>query len=182
MLQRTRDRLNQVPLSSDVIDFARIYFKTGTTAIEPADLAEIKKRLEMVKVGLGGNLTIKIGTNVGRGDKPMNGVVAASTKAPTQPYHNQVINMVDNKLMRKGAMRLFQERILSDGVLGTKTLIHEATHKYAGTTDKCIFSDFNDTAPRANQTPLPDKAAGLMNADSYAYFVVKVGTPVQPTQ
>ena len=51
------------------------------------------------------------------------------------------------------------------------TLIHEASHKYAGTID---YSYFTNDSQRAIST-FDDKAKALMNADSYAFFVLKIG-------
>jgi hypothetical protein len=69
-----------------------------------------------------------------------------------------------------GAIKLERKRL--EGPLGYQTLIHEASHKYAGTHDYAYFDDTGE-----NPTPtwgLKDKM--ITNADSYAWFVVRVHT------
>jgi hypothetical protein len=54
----------------------------------------------------------------------------------------------------------------------TSTVIHEATHRFASTVDYCYFDSTNNLSPKTAFTAV-DQA--LVNADSYAWFVCRVG-------
>lgn len=58
------------------------------------------------------------------------------------------------------------------GSLATKTLVHEASHKYAGTIDYCLFGDAADNPP---QSMFQSVDSALKNADSYGWFAFHVG-------
>jgi hypothetical protein len=126
--------------------------------------------ITLVANGMGSDMTIKVGTLVGRNDKDVHGSVRQTMKADTKSYHTRTVDLDDGKTWRMGAMRI-DEATLQSGDLGVVTLIHEATHKYAGTNDYCYFKD-NAVDPRGT---FNDKTEALKNADSYAWFVFKVG-------
>jgi Lysine-specific metallo-endopeptidase len=69
-----------------------------------------------------------------------------------------------------GAMRI-DEEALSDEQLGTVTILHEASHKFAGTIDYCYF----DKPGKNPKSTFTDKQQALINTDSYGYFIVKSG-------
>ena len=88
----------------------------------------------------------------------------------TKPYHNKAFSLGRDRLETKGAMQM-SDKVLAQGRLGVITLIHEATHKYAGTRDYSYFDDDSITP----ESTFDDKNLALQNADSYAYFILKVG-------
>jgi hypothetical protein len=98
-------------------------------------------------------------------------VVAKSTNLVLgKPYHNVVANLDTGVMKKAGAIRIDENRFMSDN--GVKTFIREASHKYAGTIDYCYFKDA-DMTPRST---FDDKSQALINADSYAWFVMYVGS------
>lgn len=171
LLQVTMAQLNAAKLGTGTKRFAHRYFLTPADAISQEDLTTIKNILELTWNGLNSDLTIKVGHNVGRNDKDVHGVVGQSQRAPTQPYHTQVVDLDDGLTYTTRAMRIDQSTLLSGGRLGVVTLIHEATHKYAGTNDYCYFKDDSVTPDGT----FDDKTEALKNADSYAWFTYKMG-------
>jgi hypothetical protein len=57
--------------------------------------------------------------------------------------------------------------------LACVTLIHEATHKFAGTWDYCAFDD-DGLGPKPKEK-LDNQASALQNADGFAWFAYKAG-------
>ena len=154
--------------SKDVVRYAHRYFLTGADRLDRTDLATIKSIITLTKVGIHGST---MAMKVARTDPVYNGkVVGRTNRTSTQDYHNNVTDLDDGITYRKGAIQVTGER-LEQGRLGVKTLVHEATHKYAGTEDYCYFQD-DGVTPRSAFT---SKERALRNADSYAWFVLKVG-------
>jgi hypothetical protein len=58
------------------------------------------------------------------------------------------------------------------GAFATKTLVHEASHKYTGTVDYCLFSDEVNNPPKSIFQSVD---SALKNADSYGWFAFHVG-------
>jgi hypothetical protein len=171
LLERVVGQLYDRALSAKVLRYAHRYFKTPIDHISVADLNRMKSVVTCVRTGLTGDLTLKVGQNVGHDEtKNPHGAVrfGAPGKAP-KTHTNQVFDMGDEVMKRTGAIRL-RDDTMQSGRLGVVTLIHEATHKYAGTDDVAYFSDDGLTPANAFT-----KAGGLINADSYAWFIVKVG-------
>jgi hypothetical protein len=157
--------------SKDLLRYAHKFFLTDEKTIAAADLTTIQTIVTKIWNGLAGDVTIKAGTNVGRNDKDVSGAVRGrETVGTARSYHNVEVDLDDNKPKTMGAIRMDQETLL-DGRLGVVTLIHEASHKYAGTIDYCYLKNADQT-PRGT---FDDKSKALINADSYGWFVVKVG-------
>jgi len=152
---------------------AHRYFLTDSLYIAKTDLEYIKRVYVLTIDGLAGDVTIKTGATVGSGNDDSNGEVNASPNLNlVKPYHNLVVDRDDGQMSKWGAIKVDGARLLS--ALGVKTFIHEATHKYAGTTDYCYFND-DGVTPRST---FDDKAKALDNADSYAWFAYTVGATI----
>ena len=95
----------------------------------------------------------------------------APNKAARQPYHTMTaaLDDPDAKLVRRSAIHL-TSRTASDSVDFVKHgLIHEATHKYAGTVDNYYFK--RDVFPfEVDVLLVPEftRKQALVNADSFA--------------
>lgn len=172
LLRNALSAVNGLWLSKDVVRYANRYFLTDADCIDKKDLATIKSVITLTKNGLHGpTMALK----VAKSEDGINGMVmgwsAGNKAAPsTKPYHNNVTMLNGGKGARMGAIHVTGDR-LDMGRLGVKTMVHEATHKYAGTDDYCYFDDDGET-PRGT---FNSKQRALANADSYAWFVLKVG-------
>jgi hypothetical protein len=107
----------------------------------------------------------------GRGQKEVIHGAAPITKE----YHNIHVSSQDRKDYRWGAIRI-RQAALGDRVLGPVTIIHEATHKYAGTWDCWYYDDQGITVKKMRASKM-DKDLALQNADSYAWFMWNVSRP-----
>ena len=76
-------------------------------------------------------------------------------------------------ISHQGEIHLDKATVLTDPLLATVTLIHEATHKFANLRDFGEQGYFKDDFSRYRAAGLPWNNA-LRNADSYAVFVYKV--------
>jgi len=179
LLQKAIIALDVKPLNVWTVDMAGHYFLTDKkVGPKSKELELIKKVLTSTLTGLSGDITLKVGKIVGRGENPdtLGGVSRSVGSAGTKPYHTVVPAMKPAGFLKqpktyvRGAMQL-QDSVLI-GELGVVTLIHEATHKFAGTYDYCYFDDATGYVPRSKFT---NKEKALANADSYAYFTVRVG-------
>jgi hypothetical protein len=175
LLERVDAQLHNKKPSDKVVKYASRYFLTDAKSISEADLDIIKTVITKTRNGLSGNVTLKVGVEKGgtRGyvtGKRQNG----AARPATQGFHNVAASMDDGREWRQGAIHVSGARF-EDERLGVKTLIHEATHKYAGTIDYVYMHD-DGTGSRGDPSATFDnKTKALMNADSYAWFVLKVG-------
>jgi hypothetical protein len=168
-LERADRELRESEIFFSTYRLLNRYFLTGPSRIAPQDLATILTVIAKTRTGLSGDVTIKTGPLVGKGNKDVGGAVTRKIAASTKPYHTQVARMDDGEVFRRGAIRIDEEK-LTDW-RGVVTLVHEATHKYAGTIDYCYFkADGSEPDGVFN-----DKAKALMNADRYGYFIAKLG-------
>jgi hypothetical protein len=158
--------------SSSIKKYAARYFLTDAKAPEEGDLRKINAILVLTCNGLtSGNFAVKIHNTT----DDFAGKVRAkrsngAPKPSTQSYHNTRTDLINGQDWRVGDVHITGDA-LSSGRYGVKTLIHEATHKYAGTDDYCYFTE-DGRDPRSAFT---EKARALKNADGYAWFALKVG-------
>ncbi|MBX9752059.1 MAG: M35 family metallopeptidase [Roseococcus sp.] len=163
----------------DMLSFARRYFLTGKSGPDKKELRQMRYVVSATRAGLSGDMTLKIGENVGRGDKDVHGSVAVTEGTHgTKPYHTVGTELSTSRFNFggpvnevRGAMKLSNTTLI--GPIGLVTLIHEATHKYAGTVDYCYFKN-DGVQPDGTFT---NRLKALANADSYAWFVVAIGKP-----
>lgn len=161
--------------SADVATYLkRYYLISGTPTAQQKQM--IRGVLEATMIGLKGNLTLKIGHHVSKdGDDDHGEIVRHSVRGGakvTKPYHNKIsrLDPSDKDQWVYGSMKL-RAKTLVKKELGLCTLIHEATHKFAGTMDACYFA--NDGKSQAFFGGKMNKATALMNADSHAWFAVR---------
>ncbi|WP_237214517.1 hypothetical protein [Falsiroseomonas oryziterrae] len=173
LLKRVDGQLRQKSLSDKVMKYAQRYFLVGKT-ISPADLAIMQEVIVKTRNGLGGNLVMKVGVEDAGTMGFVNGKRSGgAAKANTKSYHNAVSSMDDGVAWRQGAIHVAGKYL--DDREGVITVIHEATHKYAGTIDYQYFLSDGETPSGDPSATFDDKAKALMNADSYAWFIMKVG-------
>ena len=172
LLATTLAQLN-AGLSPEAKKLAAHYFLTPPAGPSSKDLAFIKNIILLTSNGLGSDQTIKVGETVAKpGDnRNLGGMVAYSRAAASKPHHSTVTDLGDGSKWRTGAMQIDQAGLLGGGDWPVCILVHEATHKYAGTGDYSYF-DYSGDKPLATFT---DRVQALQNADSYAWFVFKMG-------
>jgi len=171
LLQNALTAISRKTVSSEMNRYANRYFLTGKK-LDATDINTIKS---VITKTLNGISSDTMGVKIVKSDPTVNGSVNGmrvgnAPKLHSQPYHNNVADMSDGTVWRQSAIHITGDR-LGLGRLGVQTLIHEATHKYAGTEDYCYFS-YDGSTPSGTFT---DKKRALQNADSYAWFVLKVG-------
>jgi hypothetical protein len=180
-------QLQAPKLSDGLLEIASHYFLTPREKIDDSDLATIKSVVNKVWTGLSGDVTIKTGENVGKAENwdqdrketdDYGQVTAREIRSMSRrrfgrkkpkPYHNKHVWARDGKKYRFGAIKIAQD-VLSDEALGPVVIIHEATHKYAGTWD-CWHYDDHGIVVEKMFTMSTDKTLALQNADSYAWFM-----------
>ncbi len=178
-----------------------------------AALDKIRATLAKMMTGLNSDVCLKIGHDVKKGGLDVRGAVTShsdreflgvaedwntarqdeSDLFKTDPlgvdfkraYYNCVVwqggeaykQLVVNRAIRLESRYLFDKDIVA-------TLIHESSHKYAGTADVCIFEPTpagKKPAAAADLQPQPGQQLpatsddALRNADSYAWFAFLVG-------
>lgn len=195
-LRNTGLSLESKPLAELLVDSAARYFSVNLQEMaSSSDLFNIKRVLKDLDKGLNGDVTIKTGHRVGKGDKDVYGQVNVENVTEgshngdpdakllvdnpqfrpqyqhAKVHHNFTIDLSTGDLLLTHAIKMDSDLLLGPPHLAVKTLLHEASHKYAGTVDHGLFLDGN---PR--QPPLR-KAQALANADSYAWFIVVAGYP-----
>jgi hypothetical protein len=194
----------------NVTKVGRVFF--APNELGPDDLKIIKANVALIEKGLSGeSLMIKTTRDeiLGHGEKADN-VSGATTMffsrgghdtydsdrrrkytnqekrdnwvdLPIKPHHNQCSS--EGKMYVTGTIRIRGAR-LEDSQLGPVTLLHEASHRYAGTFDYWYFPDDAGKRPlELKEYEEVDKRclAGdpgkkvLHNADSYAWFIYWIG-------
>jgi hypothetical protein len=88
-----------------------------------------------------------------------------------KPYHSIVQDISDEASYIAGSIHI-RKGILKHSSWGVLVLIHEATHKYAGTVDHAYYT-YQSCGEDLDGDMTNLKA--LSNADSYAWFIMNVG-------
>ena len=104
--------------------------------------------------------------------------VARKSPVP-KDWHNSVTNMRDGSTRIAGAIHL-SAKLLNDADdrgRAAHTVIHEATHKYAGTEDYCYFSQQENGDPKP-KTDFTLRERALRNADSFAWIAFAIGDTI----
>jgi len=195
LLQEARAKLEQAdvvlrssPLTPTVLELCRRYFLTGG-APKAEELVEIHRIISSTRTGLASDATFKVWKWDVFDDNPeTDGAVNLRKEhdsksaegltlrgyggRPEKPHHVFVEHMkpTDPGRKRSGMIKI-SEYALSDDTRGVCTLIHEATHRFAGTWDYYYFDDAGLVARPAD---FANKEYALGNADSYAWFVMKI--------
>ena len=166
----------------DVVQALRKYFLLEKPYDAEA-IAKIRSVILMTKLGLGeGPIQVKIHDAADMHNPQYLGYVrmrAPDTirKTNAKTHYTTPTYMADSTQRRVGAMHL-KGSALSLGRsndVATRLLIHEATHKFAGTYDYHYFTTLDGAQ---GTDPWGDKRQALANADSYAWFVWEVGDPM----
>jgi hypothetical protein len=128
----------------------------------------VSAKLELIMGGLNTDLTLKLG-----GDGAF-GFVRRSNVPSTSP--GAVLFPNGAHYSREGhTIHVSKKRLLTRGEeLGVITIIHEASHKYANTFDHGD-AGYREQDDSGWEAPGMTMAEALDNADSYGYFVYRVG-------
>jgi len=151
-----RARMAMSPLPADVAAALTLYFKTGASA-SAGDTNAIIAVLELISNGINADVNIKVSqinkTYLDPGER----------QSDTEGYVRGTV----------GDIHVTPDYIKNNPFQAVRTFIHEASHRYADTDDfdeqgyiKADGSDFREAGI--------SNADCLKNADSYAYFVMKV--------
>jgi ribosomal protein S24E len=199
-LHYTRVKLGQGKPVPEAEALLGRYFFVGMN--DDASLEKIRRVLNLIYNGLQSDITLKVGPSIksksGMGDA--NGSVniyqspskeAAERKveekwAQKKDWYSLVAESAGDGYSRAtGAIKITTSRLMQD--LGVKTLLHEASHKYAGTTDEWYYRDSApDETIVIEEKGSPVNAAGgideasrkraMRNADSFAWFIYLLGS------
>jgi hypothetical protein len=173
VLQETIAQLHTYPISRKLNKLASQYFLTDPGRISEEDLHIVRGILLLTSNGLAADVTLKIADRVAKAPTPDDDAVGEVTAKsgtgikpkPSKPYHTFVHDLGDQRDQRYGAIKIEASRLMhKHRILAITTLIHEATHKYAGTID------YNYTL--LDEGVIADKNMALKNADSYAWFAL----------
>lgn len=170
------------PLQNDVIAALGKYFLLAPPF--PGDaLPKIKSVINLTFLGLNsGPVQVKIHDAVPMAHRDFNGQVRMRPlgeirKTNPKTRYSRPIYAVDFEQKRVGAIHVKGSALSlgKGGDVAARLLIHEATHKYAGTYD---YHYFTGLTGELSADPWGDQDKALMNADSYAWFVWEVGDPM----
>lgn len=154
-------------------------FLTDAARIADDDLAFIKARFTLILNGLNSDVTLKIGTVIGKQDvdRSLGAVMfrSPSSHHAAKPYTTTVqafrahpgLFQSSRWTAVTGAIRLTRQAVT--GEVPIRNLVHEASHKYAGTGDY-RYLDFDPPDFVSRTTPMTNKQKALRNADSYGYL------------
>ncbi len=185
LLRKTRLKLAN-PKDTDILAWAFLYFNTDKNHISDGERATIDLVLGRTSTGLEAGVPLKLGRredHKGRaGYTTMKPHGTDVDRVPNKDggsapprYHNKVMNQKFGEVWY-GAIHVCETRF--EGPLAAKTLIHEASHKYAATHDYWVWKDTGGAPIDKTLVPRSDaqwKEFSLNNADSYAWFVKQVG-------
>jgi hypothetical protein len=170
----TTDRLlrrRMLPRGGRMVRLAQRYFLTDDP-MDPQDLAKIQIVVTKIWNGLKSDTLLKIGDPIGSKYAPPDpnkmGAAVQRMNFPDKPkpYDNSITTIDGSKVTYK-AIQL-NSRSLGHRGYGTQNLLHEASHKFAGTRDNGYIAWGGAAGPAG----LNDKKLALENADSYGYFIV----------
>lgn len=180
ILTRAEAQLTKKPWPESVVDAAKKYFLPDGGSLYDDDVLKIILVVLSTKRGLlndliKNNLLIKTSDKI-KGDSHVFGQVTVINPDTIKDerrkdYHCRVQDLASELPIVTGRMHI-KETILRHDTFGTLVLIHEATHRYAGTVDHAYYTieslgNFID-AKISNLN-------ALSNADSYAWFIMKIG-------
>jgi len=184
------------------------YFLTDLAFGEP--LAEVLERLIQTMNGLNADIQLQVvekvsvsSMNVGEAVAKVAEISGVSSEKPLSKGQNLVRDLLTGNELRYGDIVLEREMVNKEGMSGAvgykpvKVIIHEATHKFAGTIDYWYFPERdggqsakdadNIGGHRGSQAGTAKKfgenaqnkegpVLARMNADSFAWFCYWVGS------
>jgi hypothetical protein len=169
----TTDRLlrrRMLPRGGRMVTLAQRYFLTDDP-MDPRDLEKIQIVVTKIWTGLKADTLLKIGDPIGskyaEPDPNKMGAAVRRMEFPDKlkPYDNTIT--IDGSKVTYKAIQL-NSRSLGHRGFGTQNLLHEASHKFAGTRDNGYIAWGGAAGP----VGLNHKKLALDNADSYGYFIV----------
>jgi hypothetical protein len=191
-LQKADAVLNTGTISAECIKFASNCFLTSPTGPTAGQLMTIRYVITATTTGLDAEgLILKVGENVGKGDGNVMGSTSREgvmNRINERAGHHTIVADLRsgggrsenfNDLFVRGSIRLDQKVLANEETneMGTVTLIHEATHKYAGTIDYAQYTPERGwkVLGRGKNLVFNDMNRAIINADSYAWFIFLVG-------
>lgn len=154
--------------------FANLFFKTGPVLMD-IDRRKITAILVLTRNGLVNRAAVKVGDKeikdkeTGKVLPQARGWIHSTDRPITRPYHNKMAFLSEpGDVRRRSAIHISEKAAEGDDDHVRHTLVHEATHKFAGTEDHCYFHA-RHPYPVLDGVSI-DKTKGLRNADSYAFF------------
>ena len=148
---------------SELKGVAQAFFYTD----DPGDLQTIMATLEQVNGGICGNVSFKTSNS---SNKRLSSFTGEADNSNIEGY-------VANYAKRKGDIHVSRDYVLNNTYQAVRTFIHEASHRYADTTDETYFWPPSDNSNNWDYSEPGNlvKNKLLNNADSYAYFVMFLG-------
>jgi hypothetical protein len=204
-LRRTLARLNNQACwkTHEIPNYAELYFLVRKLTPELVR-EKIVPILELTQNGLKSDVTIRVAEKITEGNDE--GLVINTPVGDDKKGPGIITRLEDNKKYSPSVIYLKQhafdhavrapKKIVREFTYKRKTytvedpnmtrriacvtLLHEATHKYAGTWDYCYF-DSEGEEPRKPEhgqgDVFDDHVKSLQNADGFAWFAYNVGKP-----
>jgi len=181
-LQRAVGLFNTRPNDPILRRLASQLFLTNPAGIAPNDLAHIMATLNLIIGGLNTDVTLKVGNAIGRNGRDPVGAVwmrLVDAAYTPRPYQN-VMTVFDahphfwqssHFVARMGAIRLTTRAVMDGDAI--RALVHEASHKYAGTGDYRYLHHQNGVFQGIDR-PMQSHYRALRNADSYGWLVQSI--------
>lgn len=167
MLSTTMAMISTGSIDSTTKGFANTYFLTGPGGPTQMEWNGIANVLQLTYQGLGNDVTLKLGADGNHG------YVSASVVSPGTA--GAVIDQDGDHVSYNGhTLHVSKKRMLRNPEVGTITIIHEASHKYANTFDH-DDQGYREEDDSGWWAPGLTRAQALKNADSFAYFAYRVG-------
>ncbi len=160
-----RDTLAKLASTTDseVKGLVDAFFYTDT----PGDIRTIMATFELVNSGICGNVNFKTSLT---SNKRLSSMTGKSENSNIEGY-------IMNYSKRKGDIHVSRNYVLNNTYQAVRTFIHEASHRYASTTDETYFwpptDDSNNWSYSKPENLVKSKL--LKNADSYAYLAMFLG-------
>jgi hypothetical protein len=180
----TRTLSRMADPDEETIKNAKFYFLFSNNSEFHQYKSTVIRSIDLIRSGLMGDVLLKIYTATTREGLGMYGYVkmrsTASKKGHEAQNYVRAFSMhadANNKhysQKRTGSIHILASR-LCDENLGVQTLLHEASHRYAGTHDGGDAGYFESDGTPGTAFTLTDAKAAVHNADSFAWFIVRTG-------
>jgi hypothetical protein len=180
ILARAEMKLNKKPWPESVGNAAEKYFLPDGGSLYDEDKLKIILAVSNTKRGLlndleKNKLLIKT-SDIIKGGPHVSGQVTVINpdilkEKGLKYYHCRTQEIYSESYIITGPIHI-KETFLRHDIFGALVLIHEATHRYAGTVDHAYYAI--ESLGNIIDTKISNSKS-LSNADSYAWFIMKIG-------
>jgi hypothetical protein len=167
--------LNSNKPTSDVMKWVGQFFLQP----DPGICKQISAKFVLIRTGLSGNQRIKIGAISFKDQSNYAAGAVKKKPEPLKPKHGMRDYYTKPGNTVYGAMYFDPDSISGTGA-GSRLVVHEASHKYADTSDYFYFDGQGMNTSKPERVDMPIFKGGdpyekaLSNADSYAWLFQKL--------